>query len=685
MNYREIFREENTLVIERYLLAVERIKEFLTEETVKEPFRTYFRKASKFVEVIDDLVAKLENSELDTMSIEQLELLNKTLYQDILIDNYESSYANPTYAVSTLGEEHGQALCYVYFALREMISYAYEFRHFNITIYMELLIQIYNEFENEETPTQDTIKEIIYSFSSDYCDHITAYQIRDKFDPNYSFAVDIINNSNLNDLRYLYKYGEYISDNEIKMAEYMNSLTNEKIDDMAATYVEAYERGFTKDNIDLSIKEYVEIRFNIGFERMIKAAFAKFKKIGLTPTIYRANPSNFTRVGFTATLANKQAYYDHRYDNALFLDKAYIELKLAQMRVAYEEVSEFTSKYSGITLVEIFGEKLFQPKAKPEALKLSAKQEKIWVDFQNRGTQLFREFIKKDETSFTIIAYPISEIGENFEEIFDETIKVNTLDANLYERIQQTIIDTLDTADHAHILGANGNRTDLIIKLHELVDPSTQTVFENCVADVNVPVGEVFTSPVLKGTNGILHVTDIFLRDLRYVDLELTFEDGYITKYSCKNFEDEEENQKFLKETLLNSRDTLPMGEFAIGTNTTAYTMGKKYDIISVMPILIVEKMGPHFAIGDTCYSWGEDLKIYNPDGKEIVAKDNDLSILRKEDVSKAYTGCHTDITIPYNELGSISAVKKNGEEIFIIKEGIFALAGTEELNEALI
>ena len=77
----------------------------------------------------------------------------------------------------------------------------------------------------------------------------------------------------------------------------------------------------------------------------------------------------------------------------------------------------------------------------------------------------------------------------------------------------------------------------------------------------------------------------------------------------------------------------------------------EKYGIGDQLPVLIAEKMGPHFAVGDTCYSWGEDCPLYNPDGKEIIARDNErVSILRKEDVSKAYFGCHTDITVPYKE-----------------------------------
>ena len=86
--------------------------------------------------------------------------------------------------------------------------------------------------------------------------------------------------------------------------------------------------------------------------------------------------------------------------------------------------------------------------------------------------------------------------------------------------------------------------------------------------------------------------------------------------------------------------------------------------------------------MGDTCYSWSEDVKVYNPNGKEIVAKDNSVSILRKEDVSKAYYQCHTDITIPYEELKRIAVVTKEGQEIVLLEDGRFVLAGTEILNE---
>ncbi len=179
-------------------------------------------------------------------------------------------------------------------------------------------------------------------------------------------------------------------------------------------------------------------------------------------------------------------------------------------------------------------------------------------------------------------------------------------------------------------------------------------------------------------------MTRVYLDKLLFKDLTVEFEYGMIKTCSCKNFEDEEQNKRYLDDNLLFNHKTLPMGEFAIGTNTTAYVMAQKYDIAHKLPILIAEKMGPHFAVGDTCYSLNEDLPVFNPDGKEIICRDNEItSKYRKSDMTRAYFNCHTDITIPYSELGSIVAFDLDGKGTEIIKDGRFVLPGTESLNEA--
>lgn len=677
------------MIEERYKLAISRIREIEKEETTGQRFREYFRRVAQFLVLIDETRAGLEDGSFASADITELEEWNTRLYEDILPGHYEESYGNPSYAAEKLGEQYGQVLCALYAELRGAIAYVYEGNTEYLDILFELFIEIYHQFEEEEEPEIRHIRDTVYWYASDYCDVFVADRIREQVDPGKSFAADIILNSDLRDLRYLYRFGEYISESEICTAKHLMRQTEETIKKMADVYTEGYRMGFVNTGKDLSKKETVNIRYVLGFERVVKRAVENFEKMGLRPVIYRSGVSVLTKrqhlkIGYCGGIANQQYEYDHRNDQALFLDKKFIERKLEVIQTAYERYKDEAGKFAGPACIEMFGEEPFVPAPKEEALKLSEKQQELSVLFDSRQGRITNEYIPGDERSFTIIAYPVPEIGECYEEIFDEIIRINTLDAGVYERVQQTLIDALDRGKFVHVVGENGNRTDLRIQLCPLKAPEKETAFENCVADVNIPVGEVFTSPVLAGTNGVLHVTRVYLNELQYKDLEITFSNGMIADYNCKNFPRELENKEYIRDHILHSHPTLPLGEFAIGTNTSAYVAAKKYAIEDKMPILIAEKMGPHFAVGDTCYSWSEDVKVYNPNGKEIIAKENEVSALRREDVSRAYYQCHTDITIPYEELGSITVVTENGEEIPLLEHGRFVLPGTEILNEPL-
>ena len=673
----------------RYELAIERIENIKGENTVSEKYRDYFRTLADFALLVDRLKEKIENGEYYKFSIEELECWNTHLYDDVLGEHYKTSYANPAFATEKFGIEYGRLLSFLYTELRGVIPYAFEKKIEYLDILFELFIEVYNQFEEEKEPEYEHVRQTIYWYASDYCDVFLADRIKEQIDPEDNFAADLIMNSNFNDVRYLYYYGEYVSENEKRTAMHLNELPLETIQKMADVYTEGYRVGFVNTGKDLSKKATVNIRYTLGFERVIRIAIENFRKMGLKPTIYRAGVSVLTKrqhlkIGYYGGIANKQYEYDHKDDQALILDRQFMERKLEVMRTTYEQYKDLARRHAGPACMETFGEEPFTPVSKSEAVKLNDKQKEISLEYDSKSSQIVNSYIPGDERSFTIVAYPVPEIGDQYEEIFDEIIKINTLDAKVYEKVQQTIIDALDQGTSVHILGNNGNHTDLRVQLYKLKDPKKETIFENCVADVNIPVGEVFTSPVLEGTNGVLHVSQVYLNELLYKDLEVTFSNGMVADYSCKNFEHELENKEYFLDNVLYRHPTLPLGEFAIGTNTTAYVAAKKYNIADKMPILIAEKMGPHFAVGDTCYSWAEDIKVYNSNGKEIVARDNSVSIQRKEDVSAAYFHCHTDITIPYEELKSITVECADGKEIEIIRDGIFVLPGTEILNEPL-
>ena len=669
------------LLRERYQLAENRIREICTERTVQSRFIDFFQQTAKFLCKTADIMEK----DVRTETLEELRQENYRLYEELLKDNYETSYGNPAYAEKQLGK-YGKVFGFLYSELRGTVVYAFEKKMWDYTVAAELFLEVYASFENGELPSVKSTEDILKSYVNDYCQDMMEDRIAEAVDPSRNFATDIIMNSDLTDLRYLYFFGEYISENETGVAEYLNTLSQEEIDSMARTYTEGYRIGFVNGRKDLSVKKTVNIRYNLGFERMVRAAIMQFREMGLEPVIYRrathaVNKRGVYRIGYTGAVANPQYDYDHRQDCALFMDSDFVQRKLRSMQNAYENYKELSKVHGGPACIDTFGEEPFSPVNKPEAWALTEAQQKLEVEMNNESGQIVNRYIPGDERSFTIIAYPVPEIGGNYPEIFHEIVKINTLDYKLYEKIQQTIIETLDTCQWVAIKGRDGNETDLIVHLHELEDVKKQTNFENCVADVNIPVGEVFTSPVLAGTGGILHVKKVYLNGLQFRDLKLVFDCVQVIDYSCSNFETEEENRAYIEDNILHHHNKIPMGEFAIGTNTTAYVAAEKYGIADKLPILIAEKMGPHFAVGDTCYSWAEDTPVYNPDGREIIARDNEISALRKEDISMAYYGCHTDITIPYEELGSIQVIDEDGESTSIIENGRFVLPGTEELN----
>jgi len=675
-NTRKFYEEENSKVLESYEKGLEKIKGICleTEKSVelKEVYK-FINYVGKFILKLAVMERNLYEEHFELKKYHELKSENYELYEELIGENYNTSYANPRYAVEVLGDGVGQFLSAFYVWIRQGISYAYKNRIINLEENNQIFIEIFNSIKGNGIQ-YSVLKNIIIKpfLNREALIRDTKCNNEEHLNTNFRFYMDTVLNADLTDLKYLFRYDKYISENEIKMAEFLIKYPMENIEVLSKSVVEAFLRGFIVDNKVRGNRNIVRLFYCVGQEIIIKQLIKEFKCQGIECAFYAVE----------STSPNKQYDYDHRFDNSLYVDDIYTKLKEETYDVGFKLTEQFYNMSLGPVIFESFGEKPFSPQNIKESLKLSENQQELLKNHENNLDEIYNKYEPNEKTSFCIVALPNPEIGQEFENIFEDTLKINMMDNKIHEDIQQKIIDTLDIGEYVHVVGKDGNQTDIKVKLPELKDPENQTNFVNCVADVNIPLGEVFTSPELKGTNGILHIQDVFL-GLQYKDLKLTFKDGYVSDYICSNFDNEKENKEYVKENLMECHSELPLGEFAIGTNTEAYVMAQKYGIINVLPILIIEKMGPHFAIGDTCFSWSEDLPVYNLlNKKEIVARDNEKSILRKEDVSKAYTGVHTDITIPYEEIGFIAVITKGGTTIDIIRDGRFVLAGTEELNK---
>ena len=680
-------------ILERFDLASERLLEIPEEHSLPEGLFLYFKEVADYLGGVS-YFGKIRRQR--PLTLEEKKKCQEELFYHLKEDHYETSFLNPAYSVEVLGEKLGGPLSAMYMDMTASYTWATWGRLDLVTLMMEQLLLMYSmatqnmmgETFDEEGALLD-LDEMIRSFYRDYTDVFVREDVENLVDPQKDLLRKIVMESDLTKEDYLYDYGMWIGENELGLHRYLMQLSEEELQSMADTYTEGYRIGFEVTGKDLSKKKVVSIEFHVGMEEVIRRAVKNFEKLGLEATmkadaLLSMQGRGGASRGVYVTTANRQALYDHKADKNVYYDNAFVKRRLEVLKDAYEKNKVNAGLYAGPAVTEVFGEADFEPVNKKEAIKSTTKQDELAVKDRRDSAEIVNTYIHQEERSFTIIAYPLPSIGKDFEKIFCETVKLNTLDYKKYQKMQQKIIDVLDQGERAHVVGAGDNKTDITVCLHPLTDPAKQTRFENCVADVNIPVGEVFTSPVLEGTNGVLHVSQVFLGNLAYKDLTFTFEDGCVVDYNCSNFASEKENKKLIFDNILYKHKMLPLGEFAIGTNTTAYKMGIEYKIQSKLPILIAEKTGPHFAVGDTCYSYCEDTAVFNPDGKEIVARDNSFSLNRKSDPSKAYFNCHTDITIPYNELALIEVITKDGKHLPVIRDGKFVVPGTEELNKPL-
>lgn len=665
---------------ERLELALGRLTEILSEESdaTSVTYVDFGKEAAEQALCMAKFAADVAKKGMDGLTEEELRTYNRKLYLCADKDVYETSFLNPAYAVSVFGKAKGRIVSAVFSGLVAKVPDVYSGILRPFLYSTELVLEVYALLESGADA--NALKRALFYHRHDYCEERTVAGAYATYTPGFRYFYDITMNADLSNPAYLYMIGCPVTDNMIQISSFLATLPEKDIESMAETFVNGYVEGFAVTGTDFSRKKYVQVVTGYGFERITRAAIRKIEALGKEAIVlYFEDVYGGNWLG-----DNRQAVYDHRNDIFLTLNRRMVETIARATKKGFDNVAECMRVVGGPAVQEGFGEPDFDPVNKPEVLSTDAKMNKLQVEMNSRVFMLREQYLPSEERSFTIISYPVPSIGPKFKDIFKATIRVNTLSSARYKKIHQCIIDILDKASYVTVKGSGENRTDMRVMLHELTDPAKQTNFENCAADVNIPVGEVFTSPVLTGTEGVLHVSKVYLEGKLFKDLCITFKDGKVAKASCANFPTEKENADYINENILAYHETLPIGEFAIGTNTTAYEMGIKYDIQDKLQILIAEKTGPHFAVGDTCYSHSEDKAVYNPDGKEIIARENEVSALRKTDPENAYMNCHTDITIPYDELESITAHTADGKCYDIIRNGRFVVPGTEELNVPL-
>lgn len=216
----------------------------------------------------------------------------------------------------------------------------------------------------------------------------------------------------------------------------------------------------------------------------------------------------------------------------------------------------------------------------------------VKLNFMLKGrkqiSKIFHERIEKGEMRWCGTQYPTyasamdanMSLSEYEDFIFSSCCIDSAEPAKEWERIhneQQRLVDYLNSKSKIEVKSKD---TQLTFSLEG-------RKWVNCDGTVNLPDGEVFTSPVENSMNGHVRFSypAIFM-NREVEDVELTFENGRVVSAKAKK------DEAFLNEILNTDEGAKAVGEFAVGTNYNINRFTKN--------TLFDEKIGGtiHMAVG---------------------------------------------------------------------------------------
>jgi len=114
---------------ERYELSIEKIRQIAAEELFEEndvtnALKMYFKIVAAFICLADEYVIFRQKDFSRDDCEENFREWNEKLYRDILPENYNRSFANPSYAKQMLGDDYGSLLSALYAEVLSLIGLA---------------------------------------------------------------------------------------------------------------------------------------------------------------------------------------------------------------------------------------------------------------------------------------------------------------------------------------------------------------------------------------------------------------------------------------------------------------------------------------------------------------------------------------------------------------------------------
>jgi len=282
---KKYFQAENAACLASYRETLRQIKK-IHRATSRKPGRSELREYYKLFQLISGLILEAAQREkilspkyFSTHPYEELRDENRRLFQDILPENYETSYASPSYCVKIFGDGFGQLMSFFYLRYRGYHYYARLHQKFLMEKYNRAFIEVFQHIEKNPLD-YPSLKEAVTAEARKPRSEDHGLQIRQDFDPAFAYYADILMKADLSDLRYLFGYGCYISDREIRAAKFLAAYPRDRIKRLARQIVASFLQGFLRDNKERGVRNAVILMYPAGYEAIARQVVRELKKSG---------------------------------------------------------------------------------------------------------------------------------------------------------------------------------------------------------------------------------------------------------------------------------------------------------------------------------------------------------------------------------------------------------------------
>ena len=161
---------------ERFCLVRDRIKEIPDElldvREEKYSYLDFFVVKSRYINMMLDIYDDPQSS--DYLNKE----MNYKMYEDIIGDNYATSYSNPDYADKKLGAMGG-LFSFISAELAELPGLVFDNKKPETLFLLETFLELYFMFKNGDDVTISSVEDVIRSYATDYAQLHTCSRLYD--------------------------------------------------------------------------------------------------------------------------------------------------------------------------------------------------------------------------------------------------------------------------------------------------------------------------------------------------------------------------------------------------------------------------------------------------------------------------------------------------------------------------